>query len=185
MGHIYRLAALSNAEECIRLEGGPAGIRLPYMRGELQFLDQSELNLNISDQGGIDAMDVICQDGLLFVSDSFKQALDEEGIDYVYYKKANAASPQLGIYETYWLTLPPRLDCLNTEDSVFDRDWDLADGLIPMLRAEKVVILEKRLGRFRIFKIAGLADNDVYLTQDLYESLCHKDLDGAEYLRVQ
>ena len=184
MEQIYVLKTFSNAEEYIRPDGDVHSCRLPAMMSELQFLDRSEIWLGLSDDGGLEIPDVLVYDGILFVSDRLKQAMDEFRVDYVFYKKTNIASQRLGIRETFWMMIPPRLECLDTERSIFDGNWHFEDGLIPRLRADKIVVDVSRLGRYKIFKIAGLLDDNVYLTEELCQYLKGKSLEGVTYFTL-
>lgn len=185
MNHIYALKALSSAEEYIHLEGDFARYKIPCMKSEIQFLDREETVFTVSKEGGFEIPDMICQEGIVFLSGRVKQLLDEVGADYVFYKKVHVVSHAFGIHETYWMTVPPRIDCISLEDSILKTDWDFEDGIIPELEAEKIILSLKMVGRFQIFKIMGVRDNNIYVTQKLYDKLHSVDLEGMEYMLLQ
>lgn len=185
MSGIYALKAFSSAEEYIHLEGEFAQFRLPCMKSEIQFLNRDEVTVSIALEGGLEVPDLIFQDGIHFVSDYFRKLMDKEHIDYVFYKKIRAVSDLLGIHETFWMIIPPRIDCVDLEQSVVNTEWDFENGLVPGLEAEKLVLSEKMLGRFQIFKVAGILDNNIYLTEQLMERMQAARLEGVGFWPLQ
>lgn len=184
MDNIYVIKTLSLAEEYIQLEGDISKYRIPSMKSELQYIDKNEITMGISVNGGFEVPDIISKDGITFISNRFKQAFDEEHIDYLFYKKVNIISDLFGIHETFWILIPPRIDCLDLDESKIDFNWDYENGLIPMFQAEKIVILKKMLGRFEVFKIAGIQDNNIYLTEKVCNKLRSLNLEGIEYILI-
>lgn len=185
MGEFYMLKSLSAAEEYIKLKGRLSGLKGPCIKSEIQYLDRAGILLGISDEGGLEIPDVIYQDGIFFVSGQVKDLLDSQGIDYVFYKEADIVSDKFGIHETFWIMVPPRIDCVDVDKSHIRLEWDFEDGLAPMLDAGRIRIIPKMTGRFEIFKVFGIADNNVYMSKRLYEILDSRRLEGIEFVLLQ
>ena len=180
----YMLKSTSNAEEYIILSGGFANLKRYCMRSEYQFLDSKPVRFEISERGGLELPDVILQEGIWFIADRVKDTLDDFGVDYIFYKKAEIVSDKFGIYETYWITVPPRIDCLDLDESDLDNEWDFIDGLIPNMNFKKISISPGMLGRYDVFKIIGINDYNVYITSRMYDVLASKSFSGLSLFKL-
>lgn len=74
-----------------------------------QNLRQDTLRVEISEDGGMEFPDCLMVRGSPLISDKFKHILDGENIGSIFYKKIILVSPVMGLSETYWLVLLPRL----------------------------------------------------------------------------
>lgn len=154
------------------------------MRSEFQFLDRKTVRFEISEDGGLEIPDVILQDNVWFISDKVKDTLDDYGADYVFYKKAEIVCDKFGIFENYWIMVPPRIDCLDIDESDFDNEWDFHDGIIPNMDFRKITISPGMLGRYEIFKIMGIDDYNIYITSHMYEVLSSKSFSGLALFKI-
>lgn len=175
---------MSNAEEYIVLSGNFSDLKVHCMRSELQFLDRRPVRFEISENGGMDIPDFILQDNIWFISDKVKDTLDNCGVDYVFYKKAEIVCEKFGIFENYWIMVPPRIDCIDIDKSDFDNEWDFNDGLIPNMNYKKIAISPGMIGRFEIFKIVGVNDYNIYITPHMYEVLSSKAFSGLALFKI-
>lgn len=180
----YTLKSISNADEYIVLAGDFLKIKRPCMRSEYQFLDKKTIRLEISEDGGLEIPDVIFQDGIWFISDKIKDAFDNYGIDYVFYKKAEIVSNKFGIFENFWIMVPPRIDCLDIDESDLDNDWDFNDGLIPNMEFTKISISPKLTGRFEIFKIIGINDYNIYISSGVNDLISSISASGVTTIKL-
>lgn len=101
------------------------------------------------------------------ISERFRNLLDDFGIDNLLYKKIILKHPSTHNEYECWLALPPVIDCLDFDKSEF----------IPIIKAvKKIVIDEKKVGRYDIFKIASeharrAASNEIIITEKLHSYL--------------
>lgn len=184
MSEIYVLKSLSGAEEYIKIKGDISNIKIPVIKSEIQYLNKEKIELSISESGGLEIPDIIYYEGIFFVSNKLKLFFDSMGIDYVFWKASDIHSEQFGIHETFWILVPQRIDCLDIDKSVFDLEWDFQDGLLPMLKIQKIVIQPKLIGNFHIFKILGIMDNNIYVTKELFEKISSCNFKGIDFLKL-
>lgn len=180
----YILKSTSNAEEYALLSGDFSDLKKPCMKSEYQFLNKKPVTFNISDAGGLELPDVIMQEGIWLISDKVKNTFDEFGVDYVFYKKANIVDKKFGVSEIYWIMVPPRIDCLDIDESNIDTSWDFRDGVVPNLNFSRIVISSRMLGRYDIFKIIGINDYNIYVTQKMYKVLSSKKFSGITLMKL-
>lgn len=183
MKEFYILKSLSEAEEFIRIKGNVANIKIPVMKSEIQHLDKKRVVFDISEEGGLEIPDLICKEGIVLVSDRVKQLFDAMGIEYVFWKEADIHSERFGIHETFWIIVPPRIDCLDLDKSEWDPQWDFEEGIVPMLESKKIVIRPELTGRFQIFKILGVMDNNIYVDKALYEAMNSCNYNGITFIK--
>lgn len=142
--------------------------------GDLQFLDRTPLEVGLEPEGGLMFPDfIVYLDRVPLVSLKLRQALDEFGVDNLFYKPVSLVERDLGLREQYWLALPPRIDCL---------DWDECDveetspasfpGWIKTWEAKKIVIDPEKTGRYFIFKPPpNTANQEIIVRRELKEFL--------------
>lgn len=180
MNNFYVMKSLSGAEEYVDLIDSLGKDRIHYMKGETQYLCDNPVVFEVSDTGGIEIPDLIYHNGIWIASNKLKGVFDSVLANYITYKAAIIQSKQLGIMENCWIIIPPSLDCMDLDKSVYDAEWDFSFGLIPMLNVEKIVILAKNIGHYEIFKVFGVMDNNIYITKRIRDILINNNLDGVE-----
>ena len=150
----------------------------PCNASEFQFLDKKVLKIELDesiDTAGVIIPDFIYEKGIALISERFKSLLDECGVDYVFYKKIILSKVDYGWEEIFWLAIPPRIDCL---------DFDKSEISQFLHHAEKICINSKRIGRYKIFKIAGISNVDIILTEDIAEKIRVEDLIGIHVFEL-
>jgi len=165
----YNLSASTNVKEYISVKEGMKKYEIACQMSEFQFLDTKPITVEVDNDSGKVFQDFVYDNGVPIISDALKDYLCCRGIDYLMYKKMILTKSQLGIEELYWLALPPRINCLNKEKS----------RIIDFLKlAEKIVINEDRVGRYEIFKLAGVTNLDIIISENLAEALKQKQFVG-------
>ena len=155
MAKYYFFEASRNVLEYVSVREGTKMLARACQMSEFQFLDTAPLSIEVDVDSGKIFPDFICDNDVPLVSDKFKDCLDELGVDYLFYKKIILTKSKLGIEEIYWLALPPRINCLNRDISEIDEVLNVA---------EKIVINDDRIGRYDIFKLAGVGNLEIIIT---------------------
>lgn len=176
---MFTLKTTSNTEEYIELDVDFEEYKQASFFNELQHIDSSEITVEISREGGLKIPDIIYHNEIILISNKFKSVLDRLKVDYIFYKKVNLKSSDLGIDEKFYMIIVPRVDCIDLENA----NWDYSEGLIPMMDINKVEIIPSQLGRYKIFKVFGVLDNNIYFTDDICEKLKKENLDGAYFMQ--
>lgn len=97
------------------------------------------------------------------VSDRLKNLFDDFDIDNIIYQRIILKHPLTRSEYEFWLALPSRIDCLDFEKSEFSQ----ITGAV-----KKIVVSEKKTGRYKIFKMSGLngrrsAGGEIIVTEKL------------------
>ena len=186
---IFALLATSNTDRYIIPEIDESEVTKlkPFVsKGELQFIGHNPVTCSVSEQSGFEAADYIYNRGFHIFSERLKRFFDNEGIDNVFYKPMNIISEELGIDERYYITVVPRIDCLDIEKSVSEdeRNWDTGFGMIPRLKFENLHIKNTSIGRYKMFRLLGIEDEKIYITDELCLSLKDESFLGLEYKNI-
>ncbi|WP_295093345.1 DUF1629 domain-containing protein [Ruminococcus sp.] len=162
MGKYYSIEASSNVEEYISVRSGMKEYEKNCQMSEFQFLNTNPITVEVDEDSGKVFQDFIYDRGVPIISDSLKNFLDVFGVDYLFYKKVILTKQKLGIEELYWLALPQRINCLNRYESDIDEVLNYAD---------EIVINEDKVGRYDIFKLAGVTNLEIIISEQLAEAL--------------
>lgn len=184
MEKLYALCSDAGAEEYIKLTGEFAELSGPCRRGEPQYLTRDPVAFEIAEEGGLEIPDVLAQEGVLFVSDQFRAALMDAGQNHLFFKRVDVDSVHFGIHETFWITVVPRIDCLDAEASGLEGCWDAEDGVIPCWEPARICINPACAGRYGIFRLLGVADDTVYVREPLYRKLCSAGFAGLDFFEL-
>ncbi|AZK44865.1 serine protease [Paenibacillus lentus] len=76
--------------------------------------------------------------------------------------------------QTYWLMIPPRVDCLSAE-SEFRPDGAL----------RRLVVEVDQQNPWMLFQVAGIAETQILVHLALAESILRRDFDGIRLTRVE
>lgn len=158
----YEISASSCVEEYLRLGSALEAIRDACAGSELQYLDHNPISAEIDESSGPVCQDFIYEHGIPLVSERLKDFFDSWGIDYLFYKKVVLKRSETGMAEPYWLALPSRIDCLDMEEITVD---DLFGT------AEPLRIIPRNIGRYQIFKLAGVTNLEIIVTEELAQAL--------------
>lgn len=162
MAEYYFLEASMNVSDYVSAKEGTKAFARACQMSEFQFLDASPISIEVDADSGKIFQDFIYDKGVPLVSDKMKDCLDELGVDYLMYKKVILTKNKLGIEEIYWLALPPRINCLNRDESDIDEMLNVA---------EEIVINDDKVGRYDIFKLAGVGNLDIIITETVADRL--------------
>lgn len=183
---IYILKCLTNAEEYIKVEGDIGKIKIPILNSEIHKLTEDKLELGISEEGGLEIPDVLYYEGILFVSNQIKELMNINNANYIFWKEVDIKSEKYGIHEKFWIMVPPRIDCIDIDRSIIDfSSWHFADGIIPVFEFSSISIVKKMLGRFEVFKILGILDNNIYVTEKIYTQINFGEFEGIDFIKLQ
>ncbi len=169
MSEYYTLEPSTNVEEYISVKDGMKKYEKHCQMSELQFFNTDPITVEVDMDSGKVFQDFIYYRGVPIISDGLKKCFDEIGIDYLFYKKIILTKAKLGIEEIYWLALPQRINCLNREESDIDEVLNVADD---------IVINEDKVGRYEIFKLAGVTNLDIIISKRIADILKEKKYVG-------
>ena len=111
------------------------------------------------------------------------------GIDNLFYKPIKLTCTKLGLIETYWLALPPRINCLDFEyltksghlecENIDDIPaWQLN------CEASEIKLIENNVGNYQIFKLAGVSNQEIIVNDALKETFEKASLDNVYFKEV-
>jgi hypothetical protein len=137
---------------------------------EFQHLDKTAISINILENGGIFPNYMYLENNSIpLISMQLKKLLTKLGVDNLFYKQVNLVEENLGINETYYLALPPRIRCLDDSCPVE------FDGCID---SDNIYIDSSRVGNYKIFKLADVLNNDIIVTSTLKDEIESLHLEG-------
>lgn len=135
---------------------------------EFQYLDHRPLESEISEDGGMEFPDFITAGCVPFISDKFKRLLDDLQVDNLFYKPIAFTFSPLGLKEYYYLALPPRINCLNWDESgVQTEDNEFLAPSELMREADDIVINEYAVGNYKIFKLVNVTNQEIIVTEEI------------------
>lgn len=162
MSDYFILEASMNVSQYVSVKEGTKDFAKACQMSEFQFLDSKPLSIEVDDDSGKLFQDFIYDKGVPLISDRMKDCFDELNIDYLLYKKIILTKSKFGVEEIYWLALPPRINCLNRDKSEIDDELNVAD---------EIVINDDKVGRYDIFKLAGVGNLEIIITEKLADRL--------------
>lgn len=178
------------AQSCIAEYAEPGNeinvLKKGCWQSEFQFLDRSPLDVEISEDGGTYFPDFILQNSIPLISHGMKKIFDKFQIDYVFYKPIRLTYSELGRAENYFLALPPRINCLDTSRSVIEveeNEFVLPTELIR--EAKKICIAENQIGRYDIFKLAGVVNQEIIITERLKNALVAEGFENLFFYELE
>lgn len=172
----YMMDYKSIVEEYIVLEN-PTG-QLDdrgYYASWFQFLDKELIEIKISEEGGIEYPDLIIQEDVPLISEKMKQLFDIAGVRYVFYKPVDIVDDYEMKKTRYYLAVPSRIDCLDYDKSIYDNECEFA---------ETILIDEKKVGDAHIFKLRGLGNSEIIVTEKLFKILDREELEGVYFKQL-
>ena len=169
MSEYYTVEASTNVEEYVSVKEGMKDYEKHCQMSEFQYFNTDPITVEVDKESGKIFQDFIYDRGVPIISDSLKECLDGLGVDYLLYKKVILTKSQLGIEELYWLALPQRINCLNRDESDIDEELNFAD---------EIVINEDKVGRYGVFKLAGVTNLDIIISKKIADVLKQKKFVG-------
>ena len=153
---------------------------------EFQYLDHKPLESEISEDGGMEFPDFITAGCVPFISDRFKRLLDDLQVDNLFYKPIAFTFSPLGLKEYYYLALPPRINCLNWDESGVQTEEN--EFLAPtelMREAEDIVINEYAVGNYKIFKLANVTNQEIIVTEEIKNAIETANLKNVYFAELK
>ena len=155
------------------------------LNSEFQFLTHDAIEVELG-EGGIYYPDYIIYGCIPLISDKFYNFLQEQSVDYLFYKPVCLTYPDLGIREQYWLALPPRINCLDMESSeVITEDNEYLDESELMREAKKIVIVPPQLGRYNIFRLANVVNDEIIVTEEFKKMLEKENFENVYFADLE
>lgn len=156
------------------------------LNSEFQYLDHLLLESEVSEDGGMEFPDFLMSGCIPLVSERCKRIFDSLHIDNLFYKPINLTFKEFGIKESYWLALPPRINCLN---------WDKCDVAVEnneFLSAEEqmqevmhISINSAAVGNYKIFKLAHVVNQEIIVTEEVKHAVEHENLKNVYFKDVE
>lgn len=171
----YAIGTSSDVSDYLNVGNSLATIERYCSKSEFQYLDKKVLTVELDSSSGTECQDFIYKNGVPLISERLKDFFDKRKIDYLFYKKIILKKSDIGLEEIYWLALPQRIECLNREKSDIDDMLNLAD---------EIVINENQIGRFEIFKLAGVTNLEIIVTESLAEDLKAEKFVGMHIYKI-
>lgn len=175
MANYYILEASKNVSEYVRVIENTRDIAKACQMSEFQFFDPNPISLEVDEDSGRVFQDFLYDSGVPLISDKMKDILDTLNIDYLLFKKVLLTKKRSGIEEIYWLALPPRINVLNRELSNIDDILDVAD---------EIVINDERVGRYEMFKLAGVGNLEIVVSERIAKALRDAKLVGLHIYKT-
>lgn len=163
-------------EEYITVSDELKDISLNCCASEFQYLTKDSREIILKEKTGTIWPDFIYENGIPLVSKRMKDFLVYNGIDYLFYKKIILKKDYSSEEHEYWLALPAKINCLNLENSIID---DLLGTV------EHFVIDNKRVGRYEIFKLAGVTNLEIIITESLADKIKKEKFIGVYILKLK
>lgn len=160
----YRIYA-EKAEEYAEPGKGLQVLERGCAQSEFQFLDHQPITIPLSENSGLEFPDFLYARQIPLISDRFKAVLDNAGVDNLFYKAVILTDTGLGIKERYWLAQPPRIRCLNRQESRFVQEN------VSLPKATKIVINPSKVGNYKVFCIGEVVNREIIVTEELKEEI--------------
>ena len=142
--------------------------RSACLKSEFQYLYHSVISVEVDEGSGEIFQDFVYMYGVLLISERLKNLFDSLDIDYLFYKRVLLTKKNIGKEEVYWLTVPERIDCLDKENSEIKASRYV----------ESIKIEEDRTGRYEIFKLAGVKNEEIIISERIATALRDSNFTG-------
>ncbi len=142
----------------------PKGVKRAAKQSAFQFVERELHELVLDDRSGQRLPDFMCDihSNVPIISDKLKRVFDDYDIRYLFYQRIKLVRKKDGLSERYWLAIPPRIDCLHIEESCIDPLWN---------KATKLKIDPEKIGNYDIFKISGVSNQEIIITEQLKNAI--------------
>lgn len=179
----YIISALNNiVEDYVTFdEKAFQDIYIGCINSEFQHIDKKTLTVYTSDSGGIEFPDFMYDGAVPLFSDKLFGIVKDGNIDYVFTKEVSVVSSITDEVKKYHLFLPPRIDCLDEEKSIYE---EFTDSIFTIKDVEKCIINDKKIGNYNIFKIDKTTDNNIYVTENFMKLLKSVNPSGVGFTEV-
>jgi hypothetical protein len=145
-------------------------------------MSRDKIKIGTLDSGGIEFPDLMVIEDVYLLSDIVIEQIRKDIEDYVFLKPIEVCCDAIGKKELYWLVIPPKIDCLDLDKSDIVYNWNFDWGIIPILHCNKTVIDESLTGRYKMFKVSGVDDHNIYLKEELAQKIQSVNPDGIKLI---
>ncbi|MCX4375244.1 MAG: hypothetical protein OSJ61_03645 [Lachnospiraceae bacterium] len=131
---------------------------------EFQYIPSKIGVLLLDENSGDSLPDFICDrvNCVPLISERLKALFDELQIKNLYYQRVSLCRNKDNLHESYWLAIPPRIDCIDFERSTIDDMWNTA---------EVISIDKDKIGNYHIFKLLKVVNDEIIITNFLKEQI--------------
>ena len=174
----YKLDSSHSVIEYIDIGDALSDLEEACIDSDYHLIDGGVLVAEVDPDSGDEFPDFIYHDGVPLISEKMKTFFERQKIDQdsILYKKIILKKSSIGKEEVYWLALPRRIDCL---------DYDKSD-VDPVLEiANKIQIIKNLVGRYKIFKLAGVTNLEIIITADFAEALKQQHFEGVHIIELK
>lgn len=135
----------------------PDELKYACKRSEFQYIDKTLKVLEIDPDCGDLLPDFIYDERnyIPLISDRLKNVFDMLDVRNVYYQRVSLLRKKDGITSSYWIAVPPRIECMDKDKSTINTLWD---------KAEQIVIDEHKVGNYDIFKLSNVINNEIIIS---------------------
>lgn len=156
------------------------------LNSEFQYLDHKPVESEVSEDGGLEFPDFVTAGCIPFISDKFKRLLDELQVDNLFYKPIEFTFSLFGTKEYYYLALPPRINCLNWDESdvqTEENEFLMKNEL--MREAEEIIINGYAVGNYKIFKLANVTNQEIIVTEEIKNAVEQANLENVYFAELK
>lgn len=131
---------------------------------EFQYIPSKIGEMILDDNSGDNVPDLIFDrmNCVPLISERLKSLFDELQIKNLYYQRVRLFRKRDNLQESYWLAVPPRIDCLDFEKSTIDDMWNTA---------EVISIDKDKIGNYLIFKLSKVVNDEIIVTDYLKDQI--------------
>lgn len=178
----YIISALNIVEDYVTFdESAFQDIYISCINSEFQHIDKKTITIHTSDNGGIEFPDFMYDGAVPLFSERIFDAVKYKCKDYVFFKEIKVISSATDDERKYYLFLPPCIDCLDEEKSIYT---EFEDGMFPVKEVEKCIINGKKVGNYDVFKMDKTTDTNIYITENFLKILKSVNTIGIEFSEV-
>lgn len=161
----------------------PEQLKRACRRGEFQYVDRDLSELSLAADCG-DVCPDLLYDALHeipLISDRLKDVFDWLDVRNLYYQRVRLTRKTPPFLARYWLAIPPRIDCLNRKASQILEDPECPDAG----EATRIVVNEAKTGNYDIFKLSGVVNEEIIVSNRLREAVELIKPEGIFFLPVE
>ena len=174
----YELDSSHSVSEYVEIGDSLADYEEACINSDYHLIDTGVIEAEADPDSGDEFPDFIYHDGVPLISERMKQFFDKQKVDSdsILYKKVILKKSNIAKEEVYWLALPRRIDCLDYDKSEIDSVLE---------EASHIHIIKKLVGRYKIFKLAGVTNLEIIITADFAEALKQQHFIGVHIIEIK
>lgn len=138
----------------------------------IKHMDDMPVQFDIKEKSSSEYIDFI-EKPVLLVSDNLKKILNKYD-KKIFFKPVVLCDRKEEKQDLYWLMVLDSIDCLSPK-SEFNKNGTI----------KRLIIDEKKIGNFKIFKVNEVMEDLVIIRLDVAESLLRRDFTGIKLKKVE